>query len=108
MALLDTTKDTQGSGLTSVNPDLASERLTASFCVPRLTAVLDGGAERTRLRRAVVNVIESDPVFSSENQYFQSQNERYEAAVRKAVHLRKKMQEMGWSEGGPESLYVYR
>lgn len=55
-----------------------------------------------------VNVIESDPVFSSENQYFQSQNERYEAAVRKAVHLRKKMQEMGWSEGGPESLYVYR
>lgn len=108
MALLDTTKDTQGSGLTSVNPDLASERLTASFCVPGLTAVLDGGAERTRLRRAVVNVIESDPVFSRENQYFQSQNERYEAAVRKAVHLRKKMQEMGWSEGGPESLYVYR
>lgn len=53
MALLDTTKDTQGSGLASVNPDLASERLTASFCVPGLTAVLDGGAERTRLRRAV-------------------------------------------------------
>ncbi|POI34990.1 hypothetical protein CIB84_001256 [Bambusicola thoracicus] len=76
MALLDTTKDTQGSGLASVNPDLASERLTASFCVPRLTAVLDGGAERTRLRRVVADVIESDPVFSRENQYFQSQNER--------------------------------
>uniref|UniRef100_A0A8C2YEP2 Acyl-coenzyme A oxidase n=1 Tax=Coturnix japonica TaxID=93934 RepID=A0A8C2YEP2_COTJA len=97
-----------GSGLARVNPDLASERLTASFCVPSLTAVLDGGAERTRVRRAVVDVIESDPVFSRENQYFQSQNERYEAAVRKAVHLRKKMQDMGWSEDGPESVYIYR
>lgn len=55
-----------------------------------------------------VDVIESDPVFSRENQYFQSQNERYEAAVRKAVHVRKKMQELGWSEDGPESVYVYR
>ncbi|OXB78709.1 UNVERIFIED_CONTAM: hypothetical protein H355_002674 [Colinus virginianus] len=108
MALLDATKDTQGFGLTNVNPDLASERLTGSFSVPRLTAVLDGGAERTRLRRAVVDVIESDPVFSRENQYFQNQNERYEAAVRKAVHVRKKMQELGWSEDGPESVYVYR
>ncbi|OXB66220.1 hypothetical protein ASZ78_000645 [Callipepla squamata] len=108
MALLDATKDTQGFGLTNVNPDLASERLTGSFSVPRLTAVLDGGAERTRLRRAVVDIIESDPVFGRENQYFQNQNERYEAAVRKAVHVRKKMQELGWSEDGPESVYVYR
>ncbi|KAM6121146.1 peroxisomal acyl-coenzyme A oxidase 2 [Pterocles gutturalis] len=91
-----------------VNPDIASERQTASFCVETLTAVLDGGTERTRRRRAVVEAIECDPVFSRENQYFQSQNERYEAAVRKAVHLQKKMREMGWTEDGPEYKYIYR
>lgn len=55
-----------------------------------------------------VEVIERDPVFSRENQYFQTQNERYEAAVRKAVHLQKKMHEMGWREDGPEFIYIYR
>ncbi|NXO04590.1 ACOX2 oxidase, partial [Rhinopomastus cyanomelas] len=92
----------------SMNPDLASERQTASFSVEKLTALLDGGAERTRMRRAVVEAIEHDPEFSRENQYFQSQNERYEAAVRKAVHLQKKMHEMGWNENGPEFKYIYR
>ncbi|NXI59991.1 ACOX2 oxidase, partial [Chloroceryle aenea] len=91
-----------------VNPDLASERQTASFSVESLTAWLDGGAERTRMRRAVVEAIEHDPTFSRENQYFQSQNERYEAAVRKAVYLQKKMHEMGWTEDGPEYKYIYR
>lgn len=55
-----------------------------------------------------VEAIESDPVFSRENQYFQSQNERYEAAVRKAVHLQRKMHEMRWTEKGPELKYIYR
>uniref|UniRef100_A0A803VIZ4 Acyl-coenzyme A oxidase n=1 Tax=Ficedula albicollis TaxID=59894 RepID=A0A803VIZ4_FICAL len=108
MALLEASKSWQGSAPGSVNPDLASERQTASFCVERLTALLDGGAEQTRIRRAVVDAIESDPVFSRENQYFQTQNERYEAAVRKAVHLQKKMHEMGWTENGPEYKYIYR
>ncbi|KAM6059619.1 peroxisomal acyl-coenzyme A oxidase 2 isoform 5-T5 [Theristicus caerulescens] len=108
MALLETGKYSQGSVLGSVNPDLASERQTASFSVEKLTAWLDGGAEHTRIRRAVVEAIECDPVFSRENQYFQSQNERYEAAVRKAVHLQKKMHEMGWTEDGPEFKYIYR
>ncbi|NWW88580.1 ACOX2 oxidase, partial [Rhynochetos jubatus] len=92
----------------SVNPDLASERQTASFSVEELTARLDGSAEHTRMRRAVVEAIEHDPAFSREDQYFQSQNERYEAAVRKAVHLRRKMHEMGWTEDGPEYKYIYR
>ncbi|XP_050169126.1 peroxisomal acyl-coenzyme A oxidase 2 [Myiozetetes cayanensis] len=108
MALLETSKYSQGTALGSVNPDLASERQTASFCVEKLTALLDGGAEQTRIRRAVVEAIQSDPVFSTENQYFQTQNERYEAAVRKAVHLQKKMREMGWTENGPEYKYIYR
>uniref|UniRef100_A0A8C5TMQ8 Acyl-coenzyme A oxidase n=1 Tax=Malurus cyaneus samueli TaxID=2593467 RepID=A0A8C5TMQ8_9PASS len=108
MALLETSKYSQGSVLGSVNPDLASERQTASFSVEKLTALLDGGVEQTRIRRAVVDAIESDPVFSRENQYFQTQNERYEAAVKKAVHLQKKMHEMGWTENGPEYKYIYR
>ncbi|XP_013804327.2 peroxisomal acyl-coenzyme A oxidase 2 [Apteryx mantelli] len=108
MALLDSSKHLQDSVLSGVNPDLASERLTASFSVEKLTARLDGGAEHTRMRRAIVEAIESDPAFSRENQYFQSQNERYEAAVRRAVHLQKKMREMGWTENGPEIKYIYR
>ncbi|XP_069668108.1 peroxisomal acyl-coenzyme A oxidase 2 isoform X3 [Haliaeetus albicilla] len=108
MALMETGKYPQGSVLGSVNPDLASERQTASFSVEKLTAWLDGGVEHTQLRRAVVEAIERDPVFSRENQYFESQNERYEAAVRKAVHLQKKMDEMGWTDSGPEFKYIYR
>ncbi|KFU89148.1 Peroxisomal acyl-coenzyme A oxidase 2, partial [Chaetura pelagica] len=92
----------------SVNPDIAGERQTASFSVEKLTALLDGGVEQTRMRRAVAEAIECDPEFSRENQYFQSQNERYEAAVRKGVHLQKKMREMGWTEDGPEYKYIYR
>ncbi|NWH74198.1 ACOX2 oxidase, partial [Piaya cayana] len=108
MALPETSKYSQGSAFSSVNPDLSSERQTASFSVEELTAWLDGGAEHTQIRRAVVEAIESDPVFTRENQYFQSQNERYEAAVRKGVHLQRKMHEMGWTENGPESKYIYR
>lgn len=64
--------------------------------------------EPTLLCCFAVEAIERDPVFSRENQYFQSQNERYEAAVRKAVHLQKKMDEMGWTDNGPEFKYIYR
>ncbi|XP_051483612.1 peroxisomal acyl-coenzyme A oxidase 2 isoform X2 [Apus apus] len=108
MVLLETGKHWQGSVLGSVNPDIASERQTASFSVEKLTARLDGSVEQTRMRRAVAEAIECDPEFSRENQYFQSQNERYEAAVRKGVHLQKKMREMGWAEDGPEYKYIYR
>ncbi|KGL73967.1 Peroxisomal acyl-coenzyme A oxidase 2, partial [Tinamus guttatus] len=64
--------------------------------------------EQTIPHCLTVEAIESDPVFSQENQYFQSQNERYEAAVRRAVYLQKKIREMGWSETGPEFQYIYR
>ncbi|XP_073206996.1 peroxisomal acyl-coenzyme A oxidase 2 isoform X3 [Lepidochelys kempii] len=98
----------RSSGSRDVNPDLQAERQTASFSVERLTTILDGGADNTRTRRAVEAVIHSDPGFSRENQYFQSQNERYEAAVRKSVHLKEKMHQMGWTENRPEIKYCYR
>lgn len=91
-----------------VNPDLDIERKTASFSVERLTNILDGGPENTRIRKAVGAVLDSDPEFSRENQYFQSQNERYEDAIRKSVHLAKKMNELGWVDSGLEYKYCYR
>ncbi|XP_042303823.1 peroxisomal acyl-coenzyme A oxidase 2-like [Sceloporus undulatus] len=91
-----------------VNPDLAIERKNPSFNVERLTNILDGGAERTQIRRTVDAWLQSDPEFSRENQYFQSQNERYEGAIRKSFYLAKKMNEMGWVEGGPHQEFCFR
>ncbi|XP_053151016.1 peroxisomal acyl-coenzyme A oxidase 2 isoform X2 [Hemicordylus capensis] len=91
-----------------VNPDLDIERKSASFSIERLTNILDGGAETTQIRRAVYAVLQSDPEFSLENQYFLSQNERYEGAIRRSIYLHKKMEEMGWPKGGPEQMYCRR
>uniref|UniRef100_H9H7D6 Acyl-coenzyme A oxidase n=1 Tax=Monodelphis domestica TaxID=13616 RepID=H9H7D6_MONDO len=91
-----------------VNPSLAAERQNKSFNVERLTNLLDGGEELTQRRRQVESMIYSDPVFSQRNNYFMSQNQRYEAAVRKSVHCKKLMKQMGWREEGPEKSYMYR
>ncbi|XP_060622449.2 peroxisomal acyl-coenzyme A oxidase 2 [Anolis sagrei] len=91
-----------------VNPDLAVERQNPSFDLERLTNILDGGAEKTQIRRTVDTWIQNDPELSRENQYFQSQNERYEDGIRKSLYLAKKMDEMGWVEGGPHRDYCVR
>uniref|UniRef100_A0A8D0GEF7 Acyl-coenzyme A oxidase n=1 Tax=Sphenodon punctatus TaxID=8508 RepID=A0A8D0GEF7_SPHPU len=83
-----------------VNPDLDVERKAPSFSVERLTTILDEGAQNTKLRREVEKVILSDPAFSRENQYFQTPPEQYETAVRKSVHLKEKLDQLGWAEGG--------
>ncbi|CAI5767619.1 peroxisomal acyl-coenzyme A oxidase 2 [Podarcis lilfordi] len=108
MASWNANKNIQNSTRQIVNPDLDIERKTASFSVERLTNILDGGAEKTQMRRTVETMIQSDPVFSLENQYFMSQNERYEDAVRKSVHLSKMAAKMGWATGGPELAYCHR
>ncbi|KAM9326328.1 peroxisomal acyl-coenzyme A oxidase 2 [Gastrophryne carolinensis] len=91
-----------------INPDLAEERQSPSFNVETLTNLLDGGAEHTRLRRSVVNTIEKDPVFSREYLYFKTRPERYEGAIRNTFHLKKKVEELGLDDDGPEMEYVYR
>uniref|UniRef100_UPI00398EDA9D peroxisomal acyl-coenzyme A oxidase 2-like n=1 Tax=Pristiophorus japonicus TaxID=55135 RepID=UPI00398EDA9D len=92
----------------AINPDIDSERKAPSFDVEKLVNLLDGGADRTRTRRSVEHVINSDAVFSRENQYFLTLPERYEAAVKGAVHLRQKMKELGWIEDGPEMKFAFR
>ncbi|XP_054834642.1 peroxisomal acyl-coenzyme A oxidase 2-like [Eublepharis macularius] len=108
MALRNVNKHLWNSSGQDVNPDLDIERKTASFSVERLTNILDGGAENTQIRRAVDAVLQNDPEFNREKQYFQSQNERYEGAVRRSVYLSKKMEEMGWAEDGLERKYCFR
>ncbi|XP_044307997.1 peroxisomal acyl-coenzyme A oxidase 2 isoform X2 [Varanus komodoensis] len=101
-------KNFQNSAGQDVNPDLDTERKTASFSVERLTNILDGGAECTQIRRAVGAILQSEPEFNRENQYFLSQNERYEGAVRRSVYLGKMMSKMGWAPDGPERNYCFR
>ncbi|XP_051835796.1 peroxisomal acyl-coenzyme A oxidase 2 [Antechinus flavipes] len=91
-----------------VNPDLDIERKNKSFNVERLTNILDGGAEFTQKRRQIESIIHSDPVFNLKNNYFMSQNQRYEAAIQKSVHYRKLMMQRGWKEDGIEKKYIYR
>ncbi|XP_005868481.1 PREDICTED: peroxisomal acyl-coenzyme A oxidase 2 [Myotis brandtii] len=91
-----------------VHPDMESERRQPSFDVERLTNILDGGAENTALRRKVESIIHSDPVFSLKDNYFMSQNERYEAGVKKKFHLHMIAQRLGWSEQSREFRYAFR
>ncbi|XP_037655126.1 peroxisomal acyl-coenzyme A oxidase 2 [Choloepus didactylus] len=91
-----------------VNPDIESERCVRSFDVERLTNILDQGAQNTALRRQVESIIHSDPVFNLKDNYFLTQNESYETAIQKKVHIQKIAQRLGWSENGPEMKYAYR
>lgn len=54
------------------------------------------------------SIIHSDPEFSLKDNYFMTQNERYEAAVKRKFHLQTIAKRQGWSEGSPELYYSYR
>ncbi|XP_053456297.1 peroxisomal acyl-coenzyme A oxidase 2 isoform X2 [Nycticebus coucang] len=81
-----------------VHADIDSERHGPSFDVERLTNILDRGAQNTALRRNVESIICSDPEFTCKDNYFMTQNERYEGAMRKTVHLHMIARKLGWSE----------
>ncbi|XP_029774619.1 peroxisomal acyl-coenzyme A oxidase 2 isoform X2 [Suricata suricatta] len=91
-----------------VHPDIECERHTQSFNVERLTNILDSGAENTALRRKVENIIHSDPKFSLKDNYFMTQNECYEAAVRRKFHVQIIAKRLGWLDNSPELYYAYR
>ncbi|KAB1264350.1 Peroxisomal acyl-coenzyme A oxidase 2 [Camelus dromedarius] len=89
-----------------VHPDIQSERHMQSFDVEQLTKILDGGAQNTALRRKVESIIHSDPVFSLKDNYFMTQNEHYEAALKKKFHIQMLAQRLGWSEDSRFSTTV--
>ncbi|XP_073667387.1 peroxisomal acyl-coenzyme A oxidase 2 isoform X3 [Tursiops truncatus] len=91
-----------------VHPDIERERHVQSFCVEELTNILDGGAQNTALRREVESIIHSDPELSLKDNYFMTQNERYEAAIKKKFHVQMLAQRLGWSEDSRELYYANR
>ncbi|XP_055985242.1 peroxisomal acyl-coenzyme A oxidase 2 isoform X2 [Sorex fumeus] len=91
-----------------VHPDMESERSVRPFDVERLTNLLDGGAQNTALRREIERMIQSDQKFNIQDNYFKTQNERYEGAVQKAFHVLMLAQRLGWQEDGLELKYAYR
>ncbi|KAK2505462.1 hypothetical protein MC885_017698 [Smutsia gigantea] len=90
-----------------MHPDIESERYIQSFDVERLTNILDGSAQNTALRRKVESIIYSNPEFSPKDNYFMTQNEQYEAAVRKRFHIQMIAQRLGWTEDSLELRYAY-
>lgn len=91
-----------------MHPDIESERSVRPFSVEQLTNILDGGAENTALRRDVERIIQSNPELSLKEYYFMTQNERYEAAVKKSCIIQTLAQKLGWPEDGLELKYAYR
>uniref|UniRef100_A0A8C3YVF9 Acyl-coenzyme A oxidase n=1 Tax=Catagonus wagneri TaxID=51154 RepID=A0A8C3YVF9_9CETA len=91
-----------------VHPDIESERCMPSFNVEQLTNILDGGAQNTALRRKVESIVHSDPELSLEDNYFMTQNERYEAAFKKTFHIQMLAQRLGWSQDSRELRYAQR
>lgn len=92
----------------SMHPDIESERHSPSFNVEELTNILDGDAENTALRRKVESIIHGEPELSLKDNYFMTQNERYEAAVKKKFHILMLAQRLGWSDGSRELQYASR
>uniref|UniRef100_A0A8C9PTM4 Acyl-coenzyme A oxidase n=1 Tax=Spermophilus dauricus TaxID=99837 RepID=A0A8C9PTM4_SPEDA len=90
------------------HPDIKSERRVPSFNVERLTNILDRGAQNTAIRRKVESIIHNDPVFSLKNNYFMTQNEHYETALRKRYHIQMIAQRLGWLADGCELAYAFR
>ncbi|XP_043741367.1 peroxisomal acyl-coenzyme A oxidase 2 isoform X2 [Cervus elaphus] len=92
----------------SMHPDIESERHSPSFNVEELTNILDGDAQNTALRRKVESIIHGEPELSLKDNYFMTQNERYEAAVKKKFHILMLAHRLGWSEGSRELQYASR
>ncbi|XP_045495045.1 probable peroxisomal acyl-coenzyme A oxidase 1 [Colias croceus] len=69
----------------TINEDLARERSTCDFDIEELTNILDGGKDRTMLRRDTENsVLDNDDYKDKVPEECLSIKERYENAVRKS------------------------
>uniref|UniRef100_A0A023FBQ9 Acyl-coenzyme A oxidase n=1 Tax=Triatoma infestans TaxID=30076 RepID=A0A023FBQ9_TRIIF len=80
-----------------VNEDLQSERNKGTFNPEELTNLIDGGADKTKERRELVDFFLRDPIFQDKvPPEYLSYVERYEDAVRKSCLMMKKINE--WTE----------
>ncbi|XP_053155314.1 peroxisomal acyl-coenzyme A oxidase 1 isoform X2 [Hemicordylus capensis] len=90
----------------NMNPDLRKEREAASFKTEPLTNVLDGGAERTRRRREIEQLVSNDPSFKHEDVNFLSRSQRYEVAIKKSALMVMKLREYGIAD--PDEIYWFK
>ncbi|XP_045620326.2 peroxisomal acyl-coenzyme A oxidase 1 [Procambarus clarkii] len=76
--------------------DLKRERAKCTFNTEELTNIMDGGKEKTAIRREIQRVLINDPEFSDiVPQDYLSHEDRYGNELRKSVHLMKTLDRLG-------------
>lgn len=89
-------------GSLGVHPDLQKERDSATFNPDLLTNIVRGGEEKALRRRELLTKLFTDHVFDPRDTHFQSQAEKYDAAVRKGTRLLALGVKYGWDRGDME------
>lgn len=94
-------------GSMTVNPDLAKERSRASFDVEQLTYALYFGKGMTERKRYLENLAINDPVIKGCKPWaFCSREEKYEMALKKHLHIAKKIKEHGLEQDWDKFFYT--
>ncbi|KAJ1565491.1 hypothetical protein HK096_002472 [Nowakowskiella sp. JEL0078] len=75
---------------------LAQERGKATFDVKDLSVFIHGREELERMERLTL-LLESEPVFSKDDQFFKSRTERFRQAMKKSVRLIELEREHNWT-----------
>uniref|UniRef100_H2Z2W8 Acyl-coenzyme A oxidase n=1 Tax=Ciona savignyi TaxID=51511 RepID=H2Z2W8_CIOSA len=88
---------------------LEKERGQVNFNVEELTNIYDGGAEETKLRRKVADVIQNDPEVRCKDIGMMTREERYIDGVRRCVYLYKVLlPREGWTPVSKEVSHILR
>ncbi|CAC5407985.1 E1.3.3.6 [Mytilus coruscus] len=91
----------------SVNPDLANERLNATFNVENLTNLIYGGPEKVKRRRQIHKVASEDPFYKKLKPWsYCSVEEQYENALAKHNHIKESIDKLELN--GFDDLYYYK
>eukprot|EP01121_Diplochlamys_sp_Union-15-3_P017458 TRINITY_DN6146_c0_g1_i1.p1 TRINITY_DN6146_c0_g1~~TRINITY_DN6146_c0_g1_i1.p1 ORF type:complete len:676 (+),score=120.30 TRINITY_DN6146_c0_g1_i1:43-2028(+) len=65
---------------------LTRERQGSSFSVEALTHYLDGSEQKTKRKKQIREIVESDPIFKRDDVYFISRLENYKRVLQKHTH----------------------
>ncbi|XP_069100899.1 peroxisomal acyl-coenzyme A oxidase 1-like [Argopecten irradians] len=87
-----------GMNSAAINPDIAKERLKATFNPQELTYMLDGGKENTDRRKELENLMFSDPAFCLKDSIYLSTSELYVSTMARSVKLYRLKRDQNWSE----------